>query len=274
MSHPIPPDAYVLIIGAMKSGTTSLYSYLEGHPELCAAAVKEPEFFSQRQGHQRVVAQYEDLWSFDPSVHRYAMEASTGYTKYPRERGVPERIKAYGLRPRFVYIIRDPFARIESQYNMMAKNPNWPLHITDTLLLCMSNYYFQLEQYTRFFSADDILLLDFDTLKETPAQALQAVYDFLGLSATYFPEAYAVKNETKVKNTYEKKLDGLRRGGIFNVLPKPVRQAGKRWLQKAAPGKRRLTDTERAYIHWVLRDDMRQLHQTFGVDVEKWGFEV
>ena len=58
------------------------------------------------------VARYEDLWDFDPDRHRYAMEASTGYTKWG-ERGAAEQIHAYGLRPKLVYVIRDPFERIE-----------------------------------------------------------------------------------------------------------------------------------------------------------------
>lgn len=37
MPDPIPVDAYALIIGAMKCGTSSLYDYLQGHPEICPA---------------------------------------------------------------------------------------------------------------------------------------------------------------------------------------------------------------------------------------------
>jgi len=34
------------IIGAPKSGTTSLYEYLVGHPDVFMSAVKEPMYFS------------------------------------------------------------------------------------------------------------------------------------------------------------------------------------------------------------------------------------
>jgi len=34
-----------LIIGAMKSGTTALYYYLEQHPQIFMSPVKEPNFF-------------------------------------------------------------------------------------------------------------------------------------------------------------------------------------------------------------------------------------
>ena len=35
-----------IIIGAMKSGTTSLYSYIRQHPDVFVSSVKEPLFFN------------------------------------------------------------------------------------------------------------------------------------------------------------------------------------------------------------------------------------
>ena len=40
------PSNFALIIGAMKSGTTSLFHLLAQHPEIAAASVKEPNYFS------------------------------------------------------------------------------------------------------------------------------------------------------------------------------------------------------------------------------------
>src|SRR5579864_1872053 len=94
----IPNDAYVIIIGAMKCGTSSLFNYLASHPAICKCVTKEPEFFSAHQLHRRKgVAAYEHLWSFDPDVHLYALEASTGYTKYPEERDIPEKMYRYNI---------------------------------------------------------------------------------------------------------------------------------------------------------------------------------
>jgi hypothetical protein len=102
MSNRIPRDAYAIIIGAMKCGTSSLYSYLQNHPEICPAIIKEPEFFSENQGHGVQVDNYNDLWSFDCSVHKYTLEALTGYTKYPLEPNVPKNIFSYDTGGEFV----------------------------------------------------------------------------------------------------------------------------------------------------------------------------
>ena len=93
MADRIPQNAYAMIICSMKCGTSSLYNYLQGHPEICPAIDKEPEFFSENQGHGVQVDNYSDLWSFNDSVHKYALEASSGYTKYPSEPNVPKNIR-------------------------------------------------------------------------------------------------------------------------------------------------------------------------------------
>ena len=109
MTDRIPRDAYAIIIGSMKCGTTTLYSYLQGHPQICPSITKEPAFFTKNHPHAIQVDNYSDLWSYNESVHKYALEASTGYTKYPSEPNVAKNIYNYGIRPKFIYIIRNPF---------------------------------------------------------------------------------------------------------------------------------------------------------------------
>src|SRR3954469_11077337 len=88
----IPSDGHAIIIGAMKGGTSSFYNYLIQHPQICGARAKEPEFFSEHQLHKVRCDRYSDLWDFDAEKHRIALEASTGYTKYPLEPNVPRNI--------------------------------------------------------------------------------------------------------------------------------------------------------------------------------------
>lgn len=102
MSDIIPSGAYLLIIGSMKCGTSSLFSYLSGHPEICHSRKKEPEFFSKNKAPQLNKEKYSDLWQFDKNVHKYVTEASTGYTKYPTKVDIPKRILDFGIRPKFI----------------------------------------------------------------------------------------------------------------------------------------------------------------------------
>ncbi|MDP6909848.1 MAG: hypothetical protein QF371_10095, partial [Flavobacteriales bacterium] len=68
----------VIIIGAMKCGTSSLYAYLVKHPAICGCKVKEPDYFSSD-----TEAAYLDLFPELNEGHKYVLDASTSYTKYP-----------------------------------------------------------------------------------------------------------------------------------------------------------------------------------------------
>jgi hypothetical protein len=235
MPNAIPNDAYALIIGAMKAGTTSLFSYLQDHPEICPSSIKEPEFFSSNQDHKISLDSYGHLWEFNPEIHKYAMEASTGYSKYPLEPRVPQTIFEYGIHPKFIYIVRNPFDRIESHFNFMSQYDWWHKAIIHPNLIATSNYMMQLDRYFKYFSPDNFLILDFDDLCTDPVGILNKIYHFLDISGDYLPQTYTIQNATPSKT-------------------------------------RRLLPSEKSTIYFVLKDDMRRFQDAYGIDVSKWGF--
>jgi hypothetical protein len=267
----IPQDRYALIIGAMKCATTSLFSYLAEHPAIAPAKIKEPEFFSLNQVHQAKVARYEDLWDFDPDLHRYAMEASTGYSKWD-ERGAAERIHAYGLRPKLVYVVRDPFARIESHYNFMLQNPAWMRDITDERLVQTSNYALYADDYSRVFGRENLLILDYEALSAEPRDTVNRVCDFLGLAPVAAISDPSARNVTAPpKSAFERRLRRLAPAlgrGAPEALKRPVRRA----LAALRPDKTGLTSTQRREIAATLAPGMARLQAEYGVDVARWGF--
>lgn len=242
LSNRIPRDAYVIIIGAMRCGTTSLYNYLSCHTAICPAITKEPEFFSENQYHGVHVENYCDLWKFDDTIHKYVMEASTGYTKYPAEPNVPRNIFSYGISPKFIYIIRNPFDRILSHliFNRecyMQQYKSLPLDIIDKHMINTCNYFLQLEQYKKYFRAENILILDFDELKDCPTLVLKKTFWFLELPHSYFPQEYEAMNSSQTN-------------------------------------KRKLTDSEKKFVYNELKDSMSSLYRTYGFEVHKWGFDI
>lgn len=278
MQSKIAKDAHVIIIGAMKAGTTSLYNYLQSHPEICPALLKEPEFFSENQVHGIrprgiQVSSYADLWSFDESVHKYALEASTGYTQFPLEPNVPKKIYDYGIKPKLIYIVRNPFSRILS-HRSFIKNRAWAWRFDHAHFINVSNYFLQLEQYRKYFPLEDILILDFDMLKDDSLAILQTVYRFLDLLDDYVPEEFEAHNPTRLESKLEKGLRKSKFSTLFNYVPKPLKQYGRGFLDRLPADKSTLTDSERQFIYNELKEDMFGLYHSYGVDVRKWGFDV
>ena len=110
---------FALIIGSMKSGTTSLFNYLSQHPEIAGSIVKEPNFFSYNERWEQGWEWYMQQWAnWNPNVHKIALEATINYTKYPVYPNAAARINQVSDRAnfKFVYVLRNPIERIESQY--------------------------------------------------------------------------------------------------------------------------------------------------------------
>lgn len=177
-------DTFCLLIGAMKSGTTTLFKQLIQHPAIAAPSQKEPNYFSRREMRDRGRQWYESLWEFDPNQHAWALEASTDYTKLPGMPSAAFFAKRFQADFRFLYIVRDPLERISSQYRHGLAQ-GWierPMHeeITpDAVAIC--NYQMQLWPYVQAFGRDRILVIDQRELHADMAGTLRDVCGFLGI---------------------------------------------------------------------------------------------
>lgn len=270
----IPCDAYVIIIGAMKCGTSSLYTYLAEHPEICPCVTKEPEFFSEHQEHRyNGVTNYEDLWNFDSEVHRFALEASTGYTKYPEELNIPKKIYEYGLRPKFIYVVRNPFDRMRSHYEQLEKllpNFDYSVALTSDTFVNTSNYALQLDQYRQYFPRETFLVLDFDDLSNSPQKCVEKVCGFLGLSDQHIPTSYPVHHQTLSRPQAFMASNPLLRK-TARILPKSLRRFSRRFLERVFK-RPEWTGTERDIVLKRLARDMYRFQAEYGLDVSKWGW--
>src|SRR4051812_36085465 len=95
----------LIIIGAARAGTTSLYHYLRSHPEIWMSPEKELYFFVEDHNWKRGIEWYERHFPAGTPVRG---EASTFYTHFPIRPGVPERIAALLPSAKLIYLVRDP----------------------------------------------------------------------------------------------------------------------------------------------------------------------
>src|SRR5262249_38065680 len=153
------------IVGAMKSGTTTLHETLGRHPEIFMSPYKEPGFFSgqwfphdswfdSHPGPDPEGQWYHVLFE-EPRRNpraRYAGESSANYTsRYVWER-CAERIRAFNPEARILYIIRDPVERSIAHYNHnsffeLEHRSMIEAARSDPSLTDVSNYAMQLKPY-------------------------------------------------------------------------------------------------------------------------------
>jgi hypothetical protein len=189
-----------LIIGASKSGTTTLYEYLCRHPQIYMSTPKEPEFFASvnDKNYAKGINWYASLFSqADP--HQVCGEASGRYTNWPQFPQAAERVAQVLPHAKLIYIMRHPVDRAYSLYAQIVKysqlrQPQSKVKKTfeqsiepgsyslpGSYLLDSGDYMKQIEQYLRFFPRESFLFLLMEDLAQRPAETLSKVCNFIGV---------------------------------------------------------------------------------------------
>ena len=115
----------LFIAGAAKAATTSLFSYLGQHPEICASDVKELRYFSPLRYGLDVgpLATYASHFSHCEG-RRYALEATPGY--FAGGRRVADAIETTCPGSRIVVSLRSPADRCWSWYRFVQSRLRIP----------------------------------------------------------------------------------------------------------------------------------------------------
>ncbi len=103
------------------------------------------------------------------------MDGSTGYSK-PGEDAVPDRIRAAGVEPMIVFVLRDPFDRIVSHINHRRRHHDDD-RMTDYIVE-MSAYCRLIDRFARVF--DRLHVTTLDALINEPDE-IDAIQVFAGL---------------------------------------------------------------------------------------------
>jgi hypothetical protein len=181
-----------IIIGAMKCGTSTLHEQLAMQPGVTMSVPKEPCFFSDDEIFQRGSEWYAGCFAH-AAADSILGESSTHYTKrtvYPR---TVERIRSLcSPTPRFVYVMRHPIDRAQSQFvhewTMRRINANWHRALEQAPdIVANSLYTFQLRSWLEAFGRDRVLPVFLERLRVAPDEELRRVARFVGVTK---PEAW------------------------------------------------------------------------------------
>jgi hypothetical protein len=211
------PDA--LIIGAQRCGTSSLYKYLGGHPDVVPSVRKETEFFTRRFG--MGVGWYRAHFPLEARLtlgrrHGMTFEATPDYLFHPL---APARAARLLPEAKIVVLLRDPVQRAFSHYRHMVRlgfeslafedaldaessrlAPDIEAMKRDPLHWCRPFLHFSYvarglyaQQLARWFDAfprERFLLIKSEDFYAAPAQHYQEVVSFLGLGG-WVPDRFA-----------------------------------------------------------------------------------
>lgn len=199
LTAPFRPLPNALIIGAQKSGTTSLNGWLRYHPSVQWSSIKEVHFFDRN---------YEkgEFWyrSHFPLTQRLlslgqpsscVLEASP---EYLYESCVPTRIRDLVPQARLILLLRNPVHRAISHYKHNFRNGRETRPLSEALMSsegrdrsgmpCPINHYLvqghyaeQIERYLRLFDPSQLLFIRSERMFGDPDSVYEEVLRFLGI---------------------------------------------------------------------------------------------
>ena len=180
-----------LIIGAAKSGTTTLYQYLCRHPQIYMSTPKEPDFFSIDPNYARRMDWYSSLFN-EAKANQICGEASTTYSRWHQHPKAAERIAQALPNVKLIYIMRHPIDRAFSFYVYRFKSARYKpeFAVSNTFektieqqseFLDSSYYLKQIEKYLQFFSRESMLFLLMEDLIQKPTETLDKILSFIGV---------------------------------------------------------------------------------------------
>lgn len=279
-----------LIIGAQKSGTTSLYYYLSQHPDIFMVPDKELHYFTylDDEDHKYYLTEEGYLSHFqDGAGFKAVGEASPSYLY---SKAAPSRIKAFNPNMRLIAILRNPVDRAYSNYLHNLRRGTEPVddfmkaiqleaeRIKDGWdfsfhYAAKGFYHEQLQRYYDVFDRDQLKVVLLDDLRKNPLETMRQLFAFLQVDTNFQPDLSARHNtagiaKNKVIGGW---LNRLQRSSAVNrvikvLVPYKLREKLKRSIYTTPPMPEKAKET----LYEVFQDDVTRLQTLINRDLSDW----
>lgn len=210
----MPSPTYLIIGGAEKSGTTSLFGYLAAHTSVAASSRKETDFFRQTA---TPLEDYERHFERDRTLP-VRMESSPAYLA--EAEAVAPRIAATLPDARLVFVLREPVERLRSAFRFYKSRLHLPadMNFDDFVGRCLDyerqglegnhqglkrwhlmatqrgRYERLLPAFEQRFDPARILLVRSDRLRSDVCGVVGDISRFVGLQAGFY-DGYSFERE-------------------------------------------------------------------------------
>ena len=256
----------LMIVGAQKAATTSLFDFLSGAEGVVGARPKEPHFFSTAGDWRNRLDAYHRIYGDQAGAIR--CEASTSYTFFPHRRLQLWRdIHAYNPAMKIIYVVRRPIDRILSHFRHSVRRGYARGDIRRFVLdyplpLAISRYHTQIAPFVETFGRESVLLLDFDELVSMAAATRDRIAGFAGLDPAALA-ALASPHSNRVGTVRHHRLQSVPAiGGLLDAL------TGRGRARRAAGAA--MPPDLAAAIERALELEVRALERLMERDLSHW----
>lgn len=285
----------LMIIGAQKSGTTSLLRYLGEHPQLNTHPANEFSFYFDdaefEEGQEKAFKRYygkgyrTDKKTIAKHAHLYCSEKAIG------------RLKSLQPDCKIVLLLRNPVIRAYSSY-LMEKSYDRVSFEFDEIpsyiegkknmeewlkeaILNLSQYDTHLENVYRIFPKEQIRVILFEHFSTDPLPYCREIFEWINVDPDFFPRVRLKHNETSISRS--KMYSGFLKKflveknpvkeGIKKILPDTVSaKLGNKLRDANRSGKSYppMTDKTNRYLREYFKEHNRKIHDICGADTSIW----
>jgi hypothetical protein len=204
------------IAGAPKCGTTALFTYLRGHPDVFMCSIKEPQFFAgDILGDTRNVQTWNEYFDCFAEAGRAKIvgEASVAYLGSP---GAPGAIKAFNPSAKIIIMLRNPVDMMHSLHSQRIFDNTERVASFEAALEAderrsctrppglgyrdVARYEPQVQRYLDVFGRDNVLVILFDDLKSRTRAVYRDTLRFLDLNTAFQPELPVVNSNHRARS--------------------------------------------------------------------------
>ena len=288
-----------IIAGAPKCSTSSLFSWLRDHPQVCAAREKETYYFVDPGTHMfRPDRNFRDhglegygalFASCDPGA-RIVLEATPSYLYSATAlRELPD----IPSRPTFIFVLREPVAQLRSLFSYFQQNWNWiPRDMTfsdfiaaveqrrhgfsgnELAVNALRNSWYpeHLRRWRARVGEDRMVILLFDDLVTESRRTMRNLAERLGIEPGFYDDySFPRENSTYlVRNTWLQDINIRVRGR----LPAGAVYRGIRRAYRALNTRQPDSAHDHSEVEQRLRERysgmIPELESEFGLDLHRW----
>lgn len=294
MTRTPAPDFFV--IGAYRSGTTSLYRYLRQHPEVFLPLEKEPNFYAVDGNADASAVLRSRALTTRAEYDRYYADAECGQVRgdvspeYLRNPAAAPRIHRDHPDTRLVAILRNPVERAWSDFLLHRRDGNEPCEsFADALAeqaerqagddhraghyVDSGMYHDQLVRYLDLFERDQLLVLLYDDLRADRPEVMRRIFEHVGVDPSFETADEDAINASGVPTNravaWALRSRAKLRPYVSRSVLERARPTWDRFLSRNLD-KPELTDADRATLVDIYRDDVTALGELLDRDLSHW----
>lgn len=294
------------IVGAAKSGTTSLYKYLNQHPDVFFPNVKEPHYYatvkssnksmsrkpkSGREYHDKNIDSKEDylnLYKYSKG-QKILADASPSYLW---DKEAAKRIYKDNPEAKILIVIRNPVLRTHSHFLMdlktgVQREENIIKAINKDLInpekiwggahlyIELSLYFEQIKRYLEVFGRESVKVIVYEDLFSNIEQGLVEILNFLGIEDNSL-KGIDVKTQHNVysvprNNFYRKIIQIKNKIDDKDVIPSKLKKVVKKFIfqEKDKP---KLTSEEIKFLYSFFEKDILNTQELLKIDLSNWKY--